>query len=278
MPIQIPSYIQGQDLNTYRVLLSIAQFCNSLEATVRDLNNHVATGGAAKAAVTLTPEALSQIEKALEAAGSNPLNVDSLTGVLLDPQGAGIPTALALPDINTVGPGAAYFVGGVLYIANKTVVPNVWTAITTSTSPQANHFVLIGPTAGGPLTPTYRALVTSDLPGTPTGTGSIVLDTAPTIINVNLSTGVAADGSGLKHQSVTTGSIALSATVDVTLTWASAFADASYTPVVSLLDASNKLTLVGIKSFNGAGVTVTVTNTDAGAAHTGTLEVFAAHN
>lgn len=281
MPFQIPSYVQGKTLeeqNLYRVIRDLASFCNSLEATVRGLNNHVVTGGAAKQVLALTPAVLSQIEKALEAAGSNPLNVDSLPGILLDPQGAGIPTATSLPDINTVGPGAAYFVGGILYIADKTVIPATWDAITTSTAPQAAHKALIGPSSGGAATPTYRSLVLTDLPTTPTGTGNLVLDTSPTIANPKFNTGIQATGSGLKHLRTTTGSIAASTTTDVTITFATTLADANYTPVVSIIDSSNQLEILGVKSKAASNFVVTVRNNDAGGAHTGELSWVVMHD
>lgn len=269
MPLAIPSYVQSKvGVDTYRQLLSIAQYINSLEISFRDLNNHVASGGGAQQAITLTADILKQIEQALEATGPNPLNVDSLPGLLLDPQGAGIPTATVLPNINTVGPGQAYFVGGILYIANNAVNPPVWAAITSSTSPQANHLVLIGPVTGGPLTPTYRALALSDLPAL-----SGVTITSPTI-----ATGIAADGTGFKHGRTTTGSIALSTTVDITITFATTFANANFTPVVSIIDSSNQLQILGIKSQAAANIVVTVKNNDAGGAHTGSLAWIASHD
>lgn len=79
-------------------------------------------------------------------------------------------------------------------------------------------------------------------------------------------------------QRVTTGSIALSTTTPVTLTWASAFADANYTPQASVVDASGFLQVLQIVSFSATQVVVNVRNTDAGGAHTGTLCVLALHD
>lgn len=79
-------------------------------------------------------------------------------------------------------------------------------------------------------------------------------------------------------QRVTTGPIALSSTVQVTLTWTTAFADALYTPVVSVVDSSGFLTVVDIASFDAATVVVNVQNNDASNPHTGVLCVLALHD
>lgn len=81
-----------------------------------------------------------------------------------------------------------------------------------------------------------------------------------------------------KAERVTTGSIPLSSTVQVTLTWSVAFADALYTPVVSIVDSSGFLAVVNIASFDAATVVVNVQNTDASNPHTGVLCVLALHD
>jgi len=65
-----------------------------------------------------------------------------------------------------------------------------------------------------------------------TGTGNLVLATAPTITNQTIAAGVAPDGSGFKHS--TTGTTCITAATagascDTTLIWGSAFADTDYT-------------------------------------------------
>lgn len=94
-------------------------------------------------------------------------------------------------------------------------------------------------------------------------------------------TGMPADAGGLKHQSVTTGSINASSSAAVTLTWGTAFADANYTPVCNVLEATastSTLRLHHIESFLAASVTVRIVNDDGGGAHTGTLYCTGIHN
>ncbi len=87
-------------------------------------------------------------------------------------------------------------------------------------------------------------------------------------------------GGGWKHQNVSTGSIAASGAADVTLTWTSAFADASYDPVCSVIgsQASNSdVRLHHIESLSASALVVRIVNDDSANAHTGTLVCTAMH-
>lgn len=81
-----------------------------------------------------------------------------------------------------------------------------------------------------------------------------------------------------KAQRVATGSIAASSSADVTLTWAVAFADTSYTVTVSVVESSASLEIVAIKTQNAGSIVVTIKNNDAGGAHTGVLHSIAFHD
>lgn len=112
-------------------------------------------------------------------------------------------------------------------------------------------------------------------------TGILPAANAPTsqpILTVTASVG--ADGGGLKHQRVTTGSIGAGVSALVTVTWPTTFADANYTCIASVKDATAataSLSVVHIESQVAAGVSVRVAN-GAGGALTGTLEVVAFHD
>lgn len=89
-----------------------------------------------------------------------------------------------------------------------------------------------------------------------------------------------AQGSGLKHQRVTTGSIGATASSVVTLTWTSAFADANYTVNCDVEDTTAavlSLSVVHVESKVAASVGVRVSNTSADAI-TGTLNCIAMHD
>jgi hypothetical protein len=92
--------------------------------------------------------------------------------------------------------------------------------------------------------------------------------------------GIGANGAGFKHLRVTTGSIGAGARADVTVTWTTAFADASYTPNCTVLDTSAAgagLRVERIRSQAAASIVVQVMN-DAAAARTGTLNCTAVHD
>lgn len=65
------------------------------------------------------------IAAALQIAGSNPLNVSQLRGVLYQPQPAAAPTASTTDVLNTATDGTLFVSGGVLYRVDATVSPPV---------------------------------------------------------------------------------------------------------------------------------------------------------
>lgn len=84
----------------------------------------------------------------------------------------------------------------------------------------------------------------------------------------------------IKHQRVTTGSIAGGSTALVTLTWNVAFADANYTAQASVVDSTTtslSLSVVHIESVSSTAVAVRILNNAIGAL-TGTLCVTAIHD
>ena len=113
------------------------------------------------------------------------------------------------------------------------------------------------------------------------GTQTLVSTTSPiTAVTLNVTTSVSADSGGIKHSRVTTGSIGAGATALVTVTWGTAFADASYTVVASVLDSTAalaSLSVVHIESQSASQVKVRVSNASAGNL-TGTLNVIALHD
>jgi len=106
-------------------------------------------------------------------------------------------------------------------------------------------------------------------------------------VNTVIQKGVANNGTGLKHARVTTGTLVASSNKNVTVSWISAFADASYTPVCTLLDTAlagsggglpKGLWVAGITSQTSSSVVVLVINSDGGASHSGTLNCTAMHD
>jgi len=110
--------------------------------------------------------------------------------------------------------------------------------------------------------------------------GATILQWSATGIGVNV--GVAPDGSGFKHSRTTTGSIALSSSAAVTVTWTTAFTDANYTLCgVEVVEADTDVLTLHVdhvESISASAVVVRVENRDAGAAKTGTLHVCAVHD
>lgn len=93
--------------------------------------------------------------------------------------------------------------------------------------------------------------------------------------------GVNNNGAALKHARVTTGSIAAGSSAAVTLTWTTAFADASYTVNCSLVEATagaSSLHLHHLESVTAAAVVTRVVNDDTVNALTGTLHCIALHD
>ena len=94
------------------------------------------------------------------------------------------------------------------------------------------------------------------------------------------STGIGNNTAGFKHSRVTTGSVTSGATALVTITWATAFADANYTVSASVIEATTSslsMSVVHVESITASSVTVRVLNNAAGAL-TGTLNVIAVHD
>ena len=99
---------------------------------------------------------------------------------------------------------------------------------------------------------------------------------------INVGSGIRTNGSGFKHARTTTGSIALSSSAAVTVTWTTAFADANYTLCgVEVVEADTDVLTLHIdhvELVSASAVDVRVENRDAGAAKTGTLHVCAVHD
>ena len=109
---------------------------------------------------------------------------------------------------------------------------------------------------------------------------TIYVGTSVITPTLTVSSAVSNDSGGFKHQSVSTGSIAGGASAAVTLTWATAFANASYTPICSLVEATTStstLRIHHIESFSATQVVVRVVNDDGAIAKTGTLYVMGVH-
>lgn len=111
--------------------------------------------------------------------------------------------------------------------------------------------------------------------------GTVVVTTSPvTAVDLNVTAGVNADSGGIKHARKTTGSIGGTSSALVTVTWTTAFADANYTAVATVLDATastSALSVVHIETQSAAAVAVRVANTSGGNL-TGTLNVIAVHD
>jgi len=114
------------------------------------------------------------------------------------------------------------------------------------------------------------------------GTQQIVVgDASLTLGPITVNSGVA-QGTGVKHGRVTTGSIAAGGSAAVTLTWGgTAFTNTSYTVAASVLEATastSTLRVHHIESQSTTTVVVRVVNDDGGAPHTGTLHCVAFHD
>lgn len=84
----------------------------------------------------------------------------------------------------------------------------------------------------------------------------------------------------IKSKRVTTGSIATAATALVTITWDVAFADASYTTTINVIDSTTSslsLSVVHIESQTASAVTARVLNNALGSL-TGTLHAIGIHD
>ncbi|MFQ5926718.1 MAG: hypothetical protein ACE5MH_04710 [Terriglobia bacterium] len=104
---------------------------------------------------------------------------------------------------------------------------------------------------------------------------------AGTFTTMTVNTGVGNNGGGFKHARTSTGSVAAGSSAAVSVTWTTAFADASYTPVCSVQEATAgtaSLRVHHIESILAANITVRVVNDDGAAAKTGTLLCQAVHD
>lgn len=151
--------------------------------------------------------------------------------------------------------------------------------------------VLPGANGGTNHSNTGRTLTITgaDLTLTQTGTSNVTMPTSGTLAAQNapitatpltVNSGVGNDGSGLKHKRVSTGSIGGGSSALVTVSWATPFADANYTPVASVLDgtaSSSALSVVHIESVLAGSIAVRVQNTSGGAL-TGTIFAHAMHD
>ena len=133
--------------------------------------------------------------------------------------------------------------------------------------------------AGGLSSIDLGSQVTGVLPGLNGGTG--IATSAPVTTNtLTVNTSVTPDGGGFKHKRVSTGSVSGTSSALVTVTWTTAFADANYTVVASVLDSTastSALSVTHIEAQVAASVKIRVANTSGGAL-TGTLEVIAVHD
>ncbi len=110
-------------------------------------------------------------------------------------------------------------------------------------------------------------------------TGILKSTTTTGVVSIAAATDIpfAADTPGLKHKRVTTGVVAAGAEALITVTWGTAFADANYTVVASVLDATTSvlsMSVVHIDSMLAASCAVRVINTSAGNI-TGTIHAIA---
>jgi hypothetical protein len=95
---------------------------------------------------------------------------------------------------------------------------------------------------------------------------------------LSIQSGVYQDGSGLKHQTVSTGNVGPGGTVQVTLQWKTAFGDANYQSVCSVADNSEFLQVINTSLPAPTQVIAVIKNNDASSAHTGSLACFAIHD
>ncbi len=105
---------------------------------------------------------------------------------------------------------------------------------------------------------------------TQTGNSALTMPTSGTVISTL----------AFKSKRVTTGAISGGSSGLVVVTWDTAFADANYTPVVSVLDSTastSSLSITHIEAKIAASITVRVANA-AGGPLTGTLQALALHD
>jgi len=92
---------------------------------------------------------------------------------------------------------------------------------------------------------------------------------------LRIQAGVDPDGGGLKHQTVSTGSIPAGGAAIVTLTWHTAFPDANYQAICTVQDNTGSLQLINTSVPAPGQVNTEVKNNDAAKPHAGSLACVA---
>ena len=95
---------------------------------------------------------------------------------------------------------------------------------------------------------------------------------------MRIETGLYPDGSGFKHQTVSTGSVASGATAKVPLTWSTPFSDENYQGICTVADDTGFLQVINTSVPTQTSVVAVLKNNDSSGAHTGSLACFAIHN
>lgn len=88
----------------------------------------------------------------------------------------------------------------------------------------------------------------------------------------------AGSGSRVSHGRATTGSVVGGGSGSITVTFAPVMADTSYTVAVAMENSANDLRVLAVTAKTASSVTVTVSNSDAINAATGTVHVLAVHD
>lgn len=107
------------------------------------------------------------------------------------------------------------------------------------------------------------------------GDGHGTLDTYKLL---KIQAGLHQDGGGLKHQTMNTGSITPTSTVQLPFQWTTAFLDSNYQAICSVQDITGSVQVVSTAPPTPAALTVFVKNNDALNARAGSLACFAIHN
>jgi hypothetical protein len=95
---------------------------------------------------------------------------------------------------------------------------------------------------------------------------------------LSIQAGVDPDGGGLKHQTVSTGSIPAGGAAIVTLTWHTAFPDSNYQAICTVQDNTGSLQLINTSVPAPGQVNTEVKNNDAANPHAGSLACVAIHD
>jgi len=95
---------------------------------------------------------------------------------------------------------------------------------------------------------------------------------------MKIQTGLYQDGSGLKHQTVSTGNIAAGSAIQIPLTWTTEFADANYQAICNVQDNTGFLQLINTSVPVATEVSIAVKNNDTSNSHSGSVACIAIHN